>query len=163
MNNDNINNILDKNDNNDHNDKNDNNDKNDKNDKNDNMNLILHNETSNSKKEAWTKLGKTEKIIKLNSYVDTLSKDKKLNDTNIQALKVYLTDSLDRKRLTSVKDVIYDKEECFIKDIPSLVFNSNTNKYTLKRNDKKNSTIKSLPSHNKPKLKKKKKKDKDKN
>lgn len=142
MNNDNINNDL---------------------DKNDNMNLILHNETSNSKKEAWTKLGKTEKIIKLNLYVDMLSENKKLNDTHIHSLKVYLTDSLDRKRLTSVKDVIYDKEECFIKDIPSLVFNSNTNKYTLKRNDKKNSTIKSLPSHNKPKLKKKKKKDKDKN
>ena len=151
MNNDNINNDNDKN------------DKHDKNDKNDNMNLILHNETSNSKKEAWTKLGKTEKIIKLNLYVDMLSENKKLNDTHRQSLKVYLTDSLDRKRLTSVKDVIYDKEECFIKDIPSLVFNSNTNKYTLKRNDKKNSTIKSLPSHNKPKLKKKKKKDKDKN
>ena len=115
MNNDNINNVL---------------------EKNDNMNLILHNETSNSKKEAWSKLGKTEKIIKLNSYVDTLSKNKKLNDTNIEELKTYLIDSLDRKRLTSVKDVIYDKEECFIKDIPSLVFNSNTNKYTLKRNDK---------------------------
>lgn len=152
MNNDNINNYLHKNDL----------DKNDL-DKNDNMNLILHNETSNSKKEAWTKLGKTEKIIKLNLYVDMLSENKKLNDTHIHSLKVYLTDSLDRKRLTSVKDVIYDKEECFIKDIPSLVFNSNTNKYTLKRNDKKNSTIKSLPSHNKPKLKKKKKKDKDKN
>ena len=157
MNNDNINNYLHKNDL----DKNDL-DKNDL-DKNDNMNLILHNETSNSKKEAWTKLGKTEKIIKLNLYVDMLSENKKLNDTHIHSLKVYLTDSLDRKRLTSVKDVIYDKEECFIKDIPSLVFNSNTNKYTLKRNDKKNSTIKSLPSHNKPKLKKKKKKDKDKN
>lgn len=142
MNNDNINNVL---------------------DKNDNMNLILHKETSNSKKEAWTKLGKTEKIIKLNSYVDTLSNNKKLNDTNIQELKMYLIDSLDRKRLTSVKDVIYDKEESFIKDIPSLVFNSNTNKYTLKRNDKKNSTIKSLPTHNKSKVKKKKKKDKDKN
>ena len=154
INNDNINNDL---------DKNDENDKNYKNDKNDNMNLILHNETSNSKKEAWTKLGKTEKIIKLNLYVDMLSENKKLNDTHRHSLKVYLTDSLDRKRLTSVKDVIYDKEECFIKDIPSLVFNSNTNKYTLKRNDKKNSTIKSLPSHNKPKLKKKKKKDKDKN
>ena len=135
----------------------------DMNDKNDNMNLILHNETSNSKKEAWTKLGKTEKIIKLNSYVDTLSNNKKINDTNIETLKEYLTESLDRKRLTSVKDVIYDKEECFIKDIPSLVFNSNTNKYTLKRNDKKNSTIKSLPTHNKSKVKKKKKKDKDKN
>ena len=47
-----------------------------------------------------------------------------LNDTNIEELKVYLIDSLDRKRLTSVKDVIYDKEECVIKDIPSLVFNS---------------------------------------
>ena len=158
MNNDNINNDNINNDN-----INNDNINNDKNDKNDNMNLILHNETSNSKKEAWTKLGKTEKIIKLNLYVDMLSENKKLNDTHIHSLKVYLTDSLDRKRLTSVKDVIYDKEECFIKDIPSLVFNSNTNKYTLKRNDKKNSTIKSLPSHNKPKLKKKKKKDKDKN
>jgi len=125
------------------------------------MNLILHNETSNSKKEGWCKLGKTEKIVKLNSYVDKLSQNNNLNDTNTDTLKTYLIESLDRKRLTSVKDVIYDKENGVIKEIPLLFFNSNTNKYTLKRNEKKNSTIKSLPT-SKIKLKKK-KKDKDKN
>tara|TARA_B100001094_G_C18138081_1_gene776295 strand:- start:856 stop:1284 length:429 start_codon:yes stop_codon:yes gene_type:complete len=128
------------------------------------MNLILHNETSNSKKEGWCKLGKTEKIVKFNSYVDKLSQNNNLNDTNSETLKRYLIESLDRKRLTSVKDVIYDKENGVIKDIPLLFFNSNTNRYTLKRNEKKNSTIKSLPTTNKLRLKKRKKdKDKDKN
>lgn len=127
-----------------------------------NMNLILHNETSNSKKEGWCKLGKTEKIIKLNLYVDKLSQNNKLSETTSEILKKYLIECLDRKRLTSVKDVIYDKEEAIIKDIPCLFFNNNTNKYTLKRHEKKNSTIKSLPNINRSKLKKK-KKDKDKN
>lgn len=126
-----------------------------------NMNLILHNETSFSKKEVWSKLGKTEKIVKINSYVDKLSENNKLNNTNPDILKKYLIESLDRKRLSSVKDVIYDKEESIIKDIPSLFYNNNTNKFTLKRNEKKNSTIKSLPLNSKLKIKKK-KKDKDK-
>ena len=98
-----------------------------------NMNMILHNETSNSKKEGWCKLGKTEKIIKLNFYVDELSQNNNLNDTNGATLKKYLIESLDRKRLTSVKDVIYDKEKGIIKDIPFLFFNNATNRYTLKR------------------------------
>ena len=127
-----------------------------------NMNLILHNETSYSKKEGWSKLAKTEKIIKLNSYVDKLSQNNKLKDTNKDILKKYLIESLDRKRLTSVKDVIYNKDEGYIIDIPFLIFNNSTNRYTLKRNEKKNSTIKSLPVANKTKLKIKKIKNKDK-
>ena len=122
---------------------------------NQNMNTILHNETSNSKKEGWSKLGKTEKITKLNSYVDKLLNNNNFKETNNETLKKYLIDSLDRKRLTSVKDVIYDKENGIIKDIPLLFFNNTTNRYTLKRNEKKNSTIKSLPTHSKGKLKKK--------
>ncbi len=126
------------------------------------MNLILENETTNNKKETWTKLGKTEKILKLNSYVDMITQKENINDTNKMILKKYLIDALDRKRLTSVKDVIYDKDEGIIKDIPTLVFNTNSNKYTLKRSDKKKSTIKSLQTH-KSKIKIIKEKNKDKN
>ena len=109
-----------------------------------NMNLILHEETNNNKKENWTKLGKTQKILKINSYINSLIEKNKLESKHKEYLTKYLIESLDRKRLTSVKDVIYDIDEGCIKDIPNLIFNNNTNKYTLKRSERKNSTIKSL-------------------
>ena len=51
---------------------------------------------------------------------------------------------IDKKQLQKTKDVIYDKDMGQIKSIPNLLFNKITKKFTIKRNDKQNSTIKSL-------------------
>ena len=61
-----------------------------------------------------------------------------------QSLKKYLAISLDRKKLQRVKDVLYDKALGSIKSIPSLHFNTTTRKFTLKRSEKRVSTLKSL-------------------
>ena len=61
-----------------------------------------------------------------------------------QKLYQYLVYSLDRNRLQKIKEVTYDKDTGIIESIPSLVFNSKTSKFTLKRNDKRNSTLLSL-------------------
>ena len=42
-------------------------------------------------------------------------------------LETYLISAMDRKRLTSIKDVTYDKDTGVIKTIPSLTFNPTTN------------------------------------
>ena len=65
---------------------------------------------------------------------------------------------MDRKRLTSIKDVTYDKDTGVIKTIPSLTFNPTTRKFTLKRSDKRTSTIKHLTPDNKKKKESKEKK-----
>ena len=48
-------------------------------------------------------------------------------------LKKYLLTSLDRKRLTSLKDVQYDKDKGIIKNIPMLHFNTTTQIYIEKK------------------------------
>ena len=105
---------------------------------------ILKNDSEHNKNQPWTKLNKTEKIEKLNAYSKILSQEKNMNDDEIIFLQNYLQVALERKRLVSVKDVIYDKDNGLIKSIPCLVFNETTNKYTLKRSEKRTSTLKSL-------------------
>jgi hypothetical protein len=63
-----------------------------------------------------------------------------------ESMVAFLKDCLDRKRLSRVKDVIYDKVTGDIKEIPSLHFNKVSNHFTLKNIDKqRTSTLKSLP------------------
>ena len=75
-----------------------------------------------------------------------------MTDDEIYSLKEYLTTSLDKKKLQHVKDVQYDKASNKIKLIPSLHFNPTTRKFTIKRQEKRVSTLKSLGA-GKPKKK----------
>ena len=61
--------------------------------------------------------------------------------------------ALERKRLTKSKEVVYNKELGKITSIPSLFLNNSTKKFTLKRNEKRQSTLKSLAPKNKNKIK----------
>lgn len=106
---------------------------------------ILENESIMSKKEPWNKLDKTIKIKKINSYVDNILSEKhSLNTQEMEEIKQYLVNSLDRVKLQRAKDVDYIKETGKIKSIPNLTFNEKSRKFTLKRCDKRQSTLKSL-------------------
>jgi hypothetical protein len=106
--------------------------------------MILEQERMLNKKEPWSKLDKTIKIKKLHEFVDRLSKEKSLSPAETKSLKKYLTTSLDKNRLQRVRDVAYDKSTGKVKTIPALHFNSTTRKFTLKRSDRRVSTLKSL-------------------
>ena len=110
----------------------------------DNINNFLEKETTNSKSESWNKMDKTGKIKLLNEYVDSIIEKHNLEPTDITELKKYLIDSLDKKKLQHVKDVHCDKITGKILSIPTLNFNSTTRKFTLKRCEKRVSTLKSL-------------------
>jgi hypothetical protein len=110
----------------------------------DNINSFLEKESTINKTESWNKLDKTGKIKLLNNYVDTLVVLNSLSETEVTELKQYLTDSLDKKKLQHVKDVVCDKVTGKIISIPTLHFNPATKKYTLKRAEKRVSTLKSL-------------------
>ena len=109
-----------------------------------NVDKLLEHEKTLNNKEPWSKLDKTLKIRKLDEYVERIIDIHKINTQEATILKKYLATSLDRKKLQRVKDVIYDKNTGCIKSIPSLHFNSTTRKFTLKRSDKRVSTLKSL-------------------
>ena len=106
---------------------------------------ILEQEATRNNKETWSKLDKTTKISKLIHYANKIGTEKEFSKEDNDILSNYLIASLERKRLLSVKDVIYDNVNGEIKNIPSLIFSSTTTrKYTLKRLEKRTSTLKSL-------------------
>jgi hypothetical protein len=109
-----------------------------------NINTFLEKESINNKTESWNKLDKTGKIRLLNAYVDDITTAHNLSTTEVAALKHYLIDSLDKKKLQHVKDVQCDKTTGKIIAIPTLHFNALTKKFTLKRAEKRVSTLKSL-------------------
>jgi len=110
----------------------------------DNINSFLEKESSFNKNESWNKLDKTEKIKLLHIYVDELIETHNLTPSEVNDLKKYLIESLDKKKLQHVKDVHCDKVTGKIVSIPTLHFNSGVRKFTLKRAEKRVSTLKSL-------------------
>ena len=111
----------------------------------DTINSFLEKESTNNKTESWNKLDKTGKIRLLIEYVDSIIETHHLSPTDVLELKQYLIESLDKKKLQHVKDVHCDKATGKILSIPTLHFNSTgPRKFTLKRAEKRVSTLKSL-------------------
>jgi len=109
-----------------------------------NMDAFLEKEKQMQSSIPWAKLDKTAKIRKINSYVDSYTKDNKLTSADNKNMKNYLRDCLDKKMLSRVKDVTYDKKTGEITSIPAISFNRTTRKFTLKRADKRAGTSKCL-------------------
>lgn len=91
----------------------------------------------------WNKLDKATKINKLNAFVDKYCKENKLlSDKPI--LRKYLKECLEKKQLSRVKDVAYDKTKGIITNIPNLTYNKKSTKFTIKKSDKRLVTSKAL-------------------
>lgn len=105
---------------------------------------FLETEKINNSNEPWCKLNKTIKTKKLLEFVNFYSKEKNFDVEEIKLLTIFLKDSLDKKKLSRVKDVIYDKENGVVKEIPALLYTKSNKHFTLKNIDKRVSTLKSL-------------------
>ena len=111
---------------------------------------ILNKETELNKQDLWTKLDKTDKIAKLNTYGKKLCENHKLSEEEVNKLNIYFIYCLDRKHLSRIKDVDYNRETGTINNIPNLVFNEDSRIFCIKKNGKHISTLKSLaPKKNK--------------
>lgn len=109
-----------------------------------NLDKFLENEKNNNINEPWCKLNKTLKTKKISEFIEIYKKEKDLNDEEVINLTRFLKDCLDKKRLSRVKDVVYDKINGIVKDIPALTYTKSTKHFTLKNIDKRISTLKSL-------------------
>ena len=109
-----------------------------------NLEKFLEDEKINNSNEPWCKLNKTIKTKKLIEYVEIYKKDKNLDENEAKNLVAFLKDSLDKKKLCRVKDVIYDKINGVVKEIPALTYTKSSKHFTLKNMDKRVSTLKSL-------------------
>ena len=119
------------------------------------LDSILLKESNNNKNESWNKLDKTQKIAKLNEYAVGLIQTHSLTKTETQQLRMCLSMGLERSRLAHVKDVNYDTSMGKIISIPYLTFESTNRKFSIKRNDRRSSILKSLgPGRTRKKLEK---------
>lgn len=107
-----------------------------------NLDIFLSDEKQLILNEPWTKLDKTTKLQKFKVFISTKYKD--VSQESQAELYSYLVINLDRKKLLKIKDVIYDKDTGIIDSIPALLYNPTSKKFTLKRCDKRPSTLKSL-------------------
>jgi len=117
-----------------------------------NLEKFLENEKNSNKVDNWCKLDKTIKTKKLIQYVTKYKSENSLTNEEEDLLIHFLKDCVDKKKLMRVKDVVYDKEAGVIKNIPALNFNKPKKHFTLKNMDKRLSTLKNLPQHNKKNL-----------
>ena len=109
-----------------------------------NLDKFLEDEKNNNVNEPWCKLNKTIKTKKILDFVEKYKSEKILDQEEEKALLAFLKDCLDRKKLQRVKDVVYDKTNGSIKEIPALSYTKANKHFTLKNMDKRVSTLKSL-------------------
>ena len=118
---------------------------------------ILEKETQKNKTESWNKLNKTMKIQKLNHYAEKYATDHKYSERELGNLKTFFLESLERGKLQKTKEVVYDKDQQQIEEIPGLFYHQHNHNFTLRIIDTKRvSTLKSLTPKrildNRPKL-----------
>jgi hypothetical protein len=109
-----------------------------------NLDKFLESEKINNVNEPWCKLNKTIKTKKLVDFVEKYKTDNNLDNDEAKLLASFLKDCIDRKKLQRVKDVVYDKTNGSIKEIPALAYTKANKHFTLKNIDKRISTLKSL-------------------
>jgi hypothetical protein len=121
---------------------------------------LLETDKKLNKSKPWSKIGKSTKSKKIKLFIKSFSIENKLKPEQIIKLTSYLMISLEKKKLQRTKDVIYNVSTGKITKIPGLIYNKVKNKFSLKRVDKKRSTLKGLAPKSNKKKKKKIRKDK---
>jgi len=120
---------------------------------NSNIDDFLEKERTQNKEDQWVKLDKSMKMKKMSAFVETYAIEYNLCIKDKTALYEFLTSSIDQKKLIKTKEVTYDKLTGTIKSIPCLVHcPASIKKFTLKRCEKRQSTLKSLAPKNKVKV-----------
>jgi hypothetical protein len=106
---------------------------------------LLEKETQKNKTESWNKLNKTMKIQKLNHYAEKYATEHKYSERELGNLKTFFLESLERGKLQKTKEVVYDKDQQQIDEIPGLFYHQHNHNFTLRIIDTKRvSTLKSL-------------------
>jgi hypothetical protein len=113
-----------------------------------NVEKYLDHERSRKTTDLWGKLDKTVKLSKLNAFAQKYIHDNGLPESELTQLVTFLTTCIDHKKIVKTKDVVYDKVSGMIISIPILTHVSTAPspvKFTLRRCEKRPSTLKSLP------------------
>lgn len=109
-----------------------------------NIDKLLEDEQKVNKNESWNKLDNIAKKQKLRAFADHYGNEHHLIIKEVKNLKTFFNDAIQKNKLKRTKDVQYNKETGKITSIPSLFFNKISRNFTLRNNEKRVSTLKSL-------------------
>ena len=99
-----------------------------------NIDDFLEKERTQNKEDQWVKLDKSMKMKKMSEFVEMYAIENNLCIKDKNALHEFLNHSIDQKKLTKTKEVVYDKLTGTIKSIPCLLHcPASIKKFTLKR------------------------------
>ena len=125
-----------------------------------NVEEILEDENTNSKKKKWNKLSLTVKSNKLKSFSKRYASTNKMNNKKKKIFDIFLKNILVNKKISRNKDVDYDISSGKLLSILNIEFNSKTNRFTFKSIDRKKSALSGLSKKNLLKFKNKTQKNK---
>ena len=104
-------------------------------------NISVANTTSNTSNNYWNKMSKTDKLKYFKVFSNEYTTNNNIID-NKNGLYKFLKYKLEQNRLNNHKDIKFGIIENKIINIPLLEYNNS--KFTLKRSEKRKSTLKSL-------------------
>lgn len=109
--------------------------------------FLLEEQTANEK-QSWSKLSKTERLKKIDTFINNrFVGEYSLQEEEIESLNAFVNKLLERKKLVKSSELFYNEETGMIEEIPALLFNNKTRRFTLNKN---------LPTHKKSQRKTKK-------
>ena len=99
------------------------------------LDKFLQKEQTANEKQPWSKLSKTERLKKIDVFIGSnISKKYSLDDSEIDDLNGFVNKLLERKKLLKTSELSYNEETGMIEEIPALLFNSKTRRFTLNKN-----------------------------
>lgn len=99
------------------------------------LDKFLHDEQTANEKQSWNKLSKTERLKKIDTFItDIFVKQHSLSEEETETLRGFVNKLLERKKLLKINELSYDEENGIIEEIPALLFNNKTRRFTLNKN-----------------------------
>ena len=96
--------------------------------------FLLEEQTANEK-QSWNKLSKTERLKKIDIFIKNhIVNQHSLQEEEIETLNAFVNKLLERKKLVKSTELFYNEETGMIEEIPALLFNNKTRRFTLNKN-----------------------------
>lgn len=96
--------------------------------------FLMEEQTANEK-QSWNKLSKTERLKKIDIFIKNhFVNQHSLQEEEIESLNAFVNKLLERKKLLKSSELFYNEETGIIEEIPALLFNSKSRRFTLNKN-----------------------------
>lgn len=98
------------------------------------LDKFLRDEQTANEKQSWNKLSKTERLKKIDTFIkNNFVKQLSLQEEEIETLNAFVNKLLERKKLLKSSELFYNEETGMIEEIPALLFNNKTRRFTLNK------------------------------